>query len=332
MGAGNSINGQITMHPIEFLYATRSPGSTVNTDQLIAFERIVREGSFSRAAWSLEVSQPTVSARIRTLERAVGGRLFDRTRRDVTLTARGQAFLPYARQAIAALQAGIDHATLAHAGEQGELTIGMLRSLTGHFLTPALAQFQQQHPEVRMVVREGDHWQIVEWLKDGDIELGMVTWPDLGPSLVALTPLFVMHEQAVLLAAGTHPLTALDVVTRADVARLGDPFMLLRWWQVTPEPIVALSQEATRVADLPIDTARDLLASGVGVGFFPQAQVVPDVERRTVVAIDVVDLPPIVRTSALVRPQRNVTLSASAQRFAETLEQRAGALGLLTHA
>jgi Bacterial regulatory helix-turn-helix protein, lysR family len=52
----------------------------MDVNQLIAFERVVREGSFSKAAWSLGVSQPTVSARIQALETMVGGLLFRRGR------------------------------------------------------------------------------------------------------------------------------------------------------------------------------------------------------------------------------------------------------------
>ncbi|HEX5691219.1 MAG TPA: LysR family transcriptional regulator, partial [Roseiflexaceae bacterium] len=71
--------------------------------QLMAFERIAREGSFSRAAWSLQIAQPTISARIQALEQEVGGALFVRGGRRVTLTERGESFLPYARRAMEVL-------------------------------------------------------------------------------------------------------------------------------------------------------------------------------------------------------------------------------------
>ena len=61
----------------------------MNIEQLIAFDRIVREGSFSRAAWVLQIAQPTISARIQALEQAVGGALFTRNNRSVVLTERG---------------------------------------------------------------------------------------------------------------------------------------------------------------------------------------------------------------------------------------------------
>lgn len=71
----------------------------MDVDQLIAFDRIVREGSFSRAAWELHIAQPTISARIQALEQEVGGPLFARSSRKISLTALGTSFLPYARRA-----------------------------------------------------------------------------------------------------------------------------------------------------------------------------------------------------------------------------------------
>ena len=80
----------------------------MDTDQLRTFERIVREGSFSRAAWSLDLAQPTVSARVHALEQAVGGPLFARSGRGVVLTDLGASFLPFARRALEVLDAGVE--------------------------------------------------------------------------------------------------------------------------------------------------------------------------------------------------------------------------------
>jgi DNA-binding transcriptional LysR family regulator len=76
----------------------------MDIDQLRAFERIVREGSFSRAARALDITQPTISARIAALERTLGGRLFSRGGRNLTLTERVEQFLPYARRVLEVLE------------------------------------------------------------------------------------------------------------------------------------------------------------------------------------------------------------------------------------
>src|SRR5690242_12243270 len=87
----------------------------MDIDQLSAFDRVVREGGFSRAAIALGIGQPAVSSRIRALEEAVGGALFVRGRR-IALTPLGESFLPYARRALEVLGEGVEAARLAGRG------------------------------------------------------------------------------------------------------------------------------------------------------------------------------------------------------------------------
>ncbi len=301
----------------------------MNIEQLMAFDRIVREGSFSRAAWALQLSQPTISARLQALEQAVGGPLFVRNNRAVTLTERGVSFLPYARQALDALKKGIDAAELAMQGQQGELRVGVLRSLAGGFIAPVIQRFFQLYPHVSCIVEESNHWQLVEWLHDHRIELGVVAWPPIGPHIAEMTPLQHFQERVVLLAHRDHPLARLKRVTQADVERLSNPFILMRWWQVTPEAVTQLAQRAELAIDVPTDTGRYLLTNGFGVGFFNRGQVVTELLGRDVVEIDVVDMPPVFRHSALVRLTHHSTLSAAATHFMELIRDEAKRLGFL---
>ncbi len=294
----------------------------MDIDQLIAFERIVREGSFSKAAWSLGIAQPTISARIRGLEQAVGGSLFHRGR-TVKLTERGSSFLPYARRMIATLQEGLEAVRLAHSGERGRLAIGALRSLTGRFLSPALGKFQQQYPEVECYVREGDHWQLVEMLADGVIELAVICYPVMEPALTDITPLLQFRERTVLTTSKRHPLAKQRRVTQAEIAKHAKPFMLLRWWQVTPMPITSLATKAKQVADLPMNTGRFLLQDSLGMGFFTKMVILPDLETGNVVELEVTDMPFIYRDTALVRLSRNSNLSPAAINFAQLLQGEA---------
>lgn len=283
----------------------------MDVDQLVAFEQVVREGSFSKAAWALGIAQPTVSARIQALEREVGGLLFNRGRK-ITLTERGVIFLPYARRSLAALQDGIEAARLTHTGGRGRLAIGALRSLTGSFLGPTLAQFHQQYPEVECYVREGEHWQLVEMLCDGVIEIALICWPCLDPLLADMTPVLHLQEPIVLAVPQNNPLANRTGITQEELLAYNDIFLLLRWWQVMPIPIAQLAAQVKSVADVPMDTGRFLLKSGVGIGFFAKMVIVPDIELGQVVEIPVLDLPPVHRDIALVHLTRHEVLSSTA--------------------
>ncbi|MGL4608260.1 MAG: LysR family transcriptional regulator [Trueperaceae bacterium] len=301
----------------------------MDINQLIAFERVVREGSFSKAAWSLGIAQPTISARIQGLEQTVGGALFHRGR-TVKLTERGISFLPYARRAITTLQEGLEAVRLTHSGERGRLTIGVLRSLTGKFLSPALAKFQKHYPEVECFVNEGNHWQMSELLADGVIELAIICYPVIHPALIDITPLLNFREDVVLTAAKHHPLAKKKRVSKAEILEYAHPLILSRWWQVTPSAITSLASRTQAVADLPTDTAKFLLREGRGLGFFTKMVILPELESGSVVELFVTDMPPIYRDTALVRLSRNTELSPAASNFVEMLQAESEKQKILT--
>lgn len=306
----------------------------MNEEQLIAFERIVREGSFSRAAWALGIAQPTISARVHALEAAVGGPLFVRGRRQLTLTERGVAFLPYARKALAVLGEGVEAARLAQRGERGRVTLGVLGSLCGSFLAPALADFHRRYPEVACYVEDGNHQQIIEWLIDGVVEVGLLAWPRTDAFAVELTPLLHFAEEVVLLTAPHHPLALQhksgQLITQEDVVALSDPFLLMRWWQITPDALAQLAARAQTVYDLPMETGAQLVRDGIGAGFFTRAQIGAAAIGTAVMEIPVTDLTPFYRTSALVRlAAQPEPIPAPIQNLIAAIRQQAERLLLL---
>jgi DNA-binding transcriptional LysR family regulator len=125
-------------------------------DQLVAFDQVVRDGSFSRAALSLGLGQPAVSSRIQGLEAALGGLVFRRGRR-IALTPLGENFLPYARRTMEVLSDGVENVRLTLAGKRGRASLGALASLAGALVGPALGRLMRQHPEVDCLVRSGWH-------------------------------------------------------------------------------------------------------------------------------------------------------------------------------
>src|SRR4029453_6241939 len=113
--------------------------------QLEYFVAVAEEANFTRAAERIHVAQPAVSAQIQRLEREVGQPLLDRSRRAVRLTAAGEAVLPYARAALAAvadIHVAVEELTQL---VRGSVTIG---TVTSHSVdVPSLlADFQAANP------------------------------------------------------------------------------------------------------------------------------------------------------------------------------------------
>jgi DNA-binding transcriptional LysR family regulator len=300
---------------------------TIALEQLVAFERVVREGSFSRAALALKIGQPAVSSRIQGLEAVLGGALFRRGRR-VTITSLGETFLPYARRALDLVAEGIEAARLTQEGRRGRVSLGVLGSLAGAVAGPALAAFTAAHPDVDCLVRSGDHESMLALLLDGIIELALIAWPcppALEPELRAL---FTLREPVVLAANSRHPLARQRRVTRREVMRLGRPFYRLRWWQTHHPAIDRLAEASGRSIELPLESAQYLVARGLGVGFFTRALIADDLQRGLLVEIPVRDMAPITRESALVRRIRTGPPSPASARLVALLRAEAERLGL----
>ena len=300
----------------------------MDIDQLLAFDRIAREGSFSRAAWALDITQPTISARIQALEHNVGGPLFVRGGRRVALTERGESFLPYARRALALLTEGAEAARLTQVGQRGRVTVGALPSLAGGFLASAIARFHTAHPHVELFVRSSHSDLIVEMLRDGLVKLGLVTAPLLNPDL---TPLLHFREPLVLVAPATHPLARAGSATIEEVARLGQPFLLVRWGPSMNPVLARIDMPAQPIVEVPIDTVQHLLRRGIGVAFLTRTLVMDDLAAGRLAEVAVRDLPPLFRESTLVCLARGGTLSAAVNDFAAALREEASALGLAVH-
>jgi LysR family transcriptional regulator, low CO2-responsive transcriptional regulator len=323
----------------------------MDTAQLAAFDRVVRERSFSRAARQLGIAQPTISERIRALERTVGGPLFVHGARGAELTDLGASFLPYARRVLDVLDAGVEIARQAQAGERGRATIGVLESLSGSFLGPAVATFHQAHPGVEVLVRAGRHPQLVELLLDGVTGMALIAWPCPESLSTELEVLLTLRERALLVVAPGHPLAraatsrpALGAVNASrpyiksttgwvdsdTVAALARPFLLLRWWLELPRPLTRLAERTSPRIDVPMETGRHMVLHGAGAGFFPWMQVAEPIAAGALTEIAVSDLPPLVRDSALVRRAGAPPLSPASTALVETIRRRAKSLDLLS--
>lgn len=141
---------------------------------LEAFCRIVELRSFSRAAEAVSLTQPTVSAHIKTLEAEVGLALFDRAGRRVAPTRAGELFYGYARR-ILTIRDEARRALREHKGGlSGHLTVAG-SSIPAAYLLPVLvAAFKRKHPAVTLTLAGGDSRSVARGVMEGRFELGAV--------------------------------------------------------------------------------------------------------------------------------------------------------------
>src|SRR5829696_4739972 len=123
---------------------------------------VVEEGSFTRAAVLMHVSQPSLSQQIRLLENEIGGELLERLPRSVRLTAAGKAFLPHAQAAVRATERAQYAARSALELETGELEISTVRSIAAGILPGLVQSWRQRHPGTFVRLHEFTHRSLAE--------------------------------------------------------------------------------------------------------------------------------------------------------------------------
>lgn len=273
---------------------------------------VVEEGSFTRAAHRMHVSQPSLSQQVRALERELGGPLLDRLPRSVRLTPAGKAFLPHARVAVRAAERAERSARSALALESGELEISTVRSIAVGLLPGLIHSWHTRHPDTVVRLHEFTHRALVEQaVRDGLSDLGVgpppADWPGPVRRLGWEEFVVVLPVDDPLAAAGRLELAALaernwvmfepgnglcDLILTACAAA-----------GFSPDRAVETSQ---------VETAARLAAAGVGPTLVP-ANTLPEGLAAAVVPLD----PPLGRE---LTAYSRMTWGSLGQAFLELLE------------
>ena len=296
----------------------------MDLDQLRTFDRIARDLSFTKAAAYLNVTQATVSMRMRALEDLLGVSLFHRGRQ-ISLTDQGMTFLPFARRILGSAQEAREALRRV---DRGRVAIGSLRSLVSPLITESLLRFQEKYPDVDVVVQEGRQAQVAAMLHERDVEMGILCWPNLDPLCVDLDPLIIMREDVPLvvspeIAAKLGTLTPDIEAVLALVPRV----ISLRWWQAEPDAATALVRRARTSVELPTGPARRLALRGEGLGFFVNSAIGDDLAAGRLVQIEPPDFKPLHRYTAMVVRSRSVLERDMLRDFALEIAKECEKLG-----
>jgi DNA-binding transcriptional LysR family regulator len=292
--------------------------------QLECFLAIVREGSFTRAAQRMHLSQPTLSERVLELERELGKQLFSRSRRQVTLTEAGRVLQPYAARTMATVESATQAVTELDGLRHGSLVLGASTTPGIYVLPRLIGRFRARYPGIELSLQIANSRTIEERVRAGHLDLGVVGGHVLGAGEQCLAAGLV--DELMLIVPPRHEWARQKVI---GVKRFCDQPLLMREQGSATRHVTerALQQAGLRCrAAMELDhteAIKQAVMAGLGVALVSIHAVRGEVRARQLVAVRVRGLH--LRRHFHVIHDEGRPLSASAQALARLLEAEAKA-------
>ncbi|MDQ6419123.1 LysR family transcriptional regulator [Paenibacillus sp. LHD-117] len=288
---------------------------TNNHELYKVFYWAAKTGSLTKAANALYLTQPSVSHAIKQLEDRFGIALFYRNSKGVILTQEGSILYSYIEQSQILISLAEEKMAALKNLDSGELRIGGSDSLFKHYLLPFLEDFHHRHPGVKLHLNHGTTPEIITFLKEGRIDLGVVRMP-IGDSQlevresIKLQDCFVAgaryaelkDEVLSLEQLLRHPVILFSRNSRARMAITE----LFQHYGYTIKPEIEVGS-----VDLLIEFAR----KGLGISYVTKEFIAKELEEGSLFEIQLdVQLPP---THVGLMTMRNMPLSRAANQFIE---------------
>jgi len=266
--------------------------------QIEAFVQVAQHRSFSKAADALFLTQPSVTARIQSLERDLGEALFERNGRGVRMTEMGGTFLPFARRALKALQDGRDALEGMRNLDIGTLKLGSALTVSTYVLPKILKKYCSAFPGVEVSVHTGRSEQVLQMVLLDEVHCALertVHHPE-----IVTVPLY--EDDLVLVAAPEHRFAQKRSATVEEVGR--EPLILFdkgssynaliqgvfRQHGIVPKTLMEMdTMEATK----------KMVEEGMGIALLPKVSTEREIELGRIVPVAV---------SNAILPRRQISL------------------------
>lgn len=239
--------------------------------QLQYFVAVAEQGTVSRAAQNLSISQSSVTQAIKELESDLGVTLFDRHPRGLSITHRGQQFLRHATKILADVS---DARRTFFSGREeettGRLQLGVTSLVAGYVLSDLLARYRRAHPAVEVSAIEDDGDYLEHLLIGGKLDIAVMVTSNLRDRMALQSEILEISAYRLWLPLG-HPLATAEIINLADVT--GEPLIMLTVDEIEENTGKLLAALGTRphvaFRTRSVEAVRSLVATGAGVALLP---------------------------------------------------------------
>jgi len=252
----------------------------VDVRQLEMFRTVAEDGTFTRAAERLRVSQSAISRQVKLLEEELGGVLLYRGPRRVSMTPAGELLLKMANRLHRDMQDVVSQISDTHALRRGSLTLAGGMTVCMYILPGVLKKYRRLYPQVDLRVVSGASELILRKIRTHEVDLALLTLPIMAPDL-EVRP--VLREEMVVVTAPGHPLARGRSV---EVRSLGKfPLILYESGSNTRRVLDRFFAEESVPMDVAMETEnveiiKAMVASGLGITIVPFQAIARDVRAH----------------------------------------------------
>jgi LysR family hydrogen peroxide-inducible transcriptional activator len=249
----------------------RLPASSMPTLRQLQFLSALRaEGSFVAAAEAVGVTQPTLSAGIKDLEKTLGAVLVERGRTGAVLTPAGEDAVERAARAMSEVEEMVRAVQSAGEPFAGAFRLGAIPTIAPFLLPRALPLLKKKFPKLRLLMREDLTARLVDALRARTLDAALIALPYDAHGIATAT---IAEDEFLLLCPDTHPLAkrndlSPDQLTTEDVLLLEDGHCLrehaLSACRLTP------GRRSSEVGATSLHTLVQMVAGGMGVTLLPK--------------------------------------------------------------
>ena len=242
----------------------------MNLRDLRYFVALADTRHFGKAAERSFVSQPTLSAQIKKLETYLGVQLIERQPRKVTLTETGAKILPLARRVLQESDEIVSLARNEHDPLSGKLKVGLIPTIGPYLLPLVTRKLRKQLPRLKLMLYEYQTQPLLEKLRAGDIDVGILALPVPLDGLEAL-PLY--DENFTLAVPTASPLAKKSSVKIDDLS--GETLLLLEDGHCLRDQALDVCsridvKESEDYRATSLETLRQMVAAGLGITLLPE--------------------------------------------------------------
>ncbi len=186
----------------------------MNLQDLAYFAAVARYQHFGRAAQACHIGQPTLSAQLRKLEIELGGSLFERTNRRVSITPLGELLLPHARRALEEVRLLQTAAQSARDQLAGPIKLGAIPTIAPYLLPRILPALNKSAPRLTIDLWEDLTAQLLDRLRTGQLDAALLATPVPDSGLTALR---LFDDPFLAALPARHPLAQSSVVRQQNL-------------------------------------------------------------------------------------------------------------------